>query len=264
MHKKNSCPKCGKEKDERASTCTSCHKDGKINRKTCEYCGNIFVGRGKQFCSIQCRNNSYERRQEITCLSCGGKFFIPLSATKNNRGKYCSRKCFGIGHGRAMTGKRWSLPESSKGKNHALYKNRTDHFCLFCGELYHTKPAEDKTTKFCSYKCHGAWFIRNIQKPTSIEVKIENVLKSLGVNYTSQSRVYKYLCDFQIKNLIIETDGDYWHGRERQIEKDAKRDKYLKDNGYFVLRLKEADINNRIDWCEKQIINSLKLVVPDP
>lgn len=39
-------------------------------------------------------------------------------------------------------------------------------------------------------------------------------------------------------NKIIEFDGSYWH---KDIEKDLKRDQFLKDMGYEVLRIKENE-----------------------
>jgi hypothetical protein len=50
--------------------------------------------------------------------------------------------------------------------------------------------------------------------------------------------------DFKYKNKIIEFDGDYWHSKPEQIEKDILRDKYLISNGYQILRVKEIDYKN--------------------
>lgn len=50
--------------------------------------------------------------------------------------------------------------------------------------------------------------------------------------------------DFKYKNKIIEFDGDYWHSKPEQIEKDILRDKYLISKGYQVLRIKEIDYKN--------------------
>jgi very-short-patch-repair endonuclease len=64
--------------------------------------------------------------------------------------------------------------------------------------------------------------------------------------------------------IIIETDGDYWHGRpgtkyefeERQILKqkdDRIKDIICKKWNNIILRFWENDINNNFDWIEKMI-----------
>jgi hypothetical protein len=47
--------------------------------------------------------------------------------------------------------------------------------------------------------------------------------------------------DFKCGNKIIEFDGDYWHSKPDQIERDRLRDEYLTGKGYEVLRIKEGE-----------------------
>jgi very-short-patch-repair endonuclease len=56
------------------------------------------------------------------------------------------------------------------------------------------------------------------------------------------------------KNIVIEFDGDYWHGKMGNIERENNRDNKLLNEGYKVLHIKE------IDWKEnpKGIINMCK------
>jgi len=94
---------------------------------------------------------------------------------------------------------------------------------------------------------------------SSIEVKIQNFLKSLHIEFLAHYYIsninHKYQCDIFIpsKNLIIETDGCYWHGCKtcnkkistfqlEQIEEDKIRTKELLKKGYNVIRLWEHDI----------------------
>jgi hypothetical protein len=54
----------------------------------------------------------------------------------------------------------------------------------------------------------------------------------------------KFFFDFFIKskNLIIEFDGDYWHGEARgNQERDKNRDEILKQEGFIVLHISERD-----------------------
>jgi|694.fasta_scaffold05385_17 hypothetical protein len=61
------------------------------------------------------------------------------------------------------------------------------------------------------------------------------------VIYTHEewSRVIKL--DFKFGNKIIEFDGDYWHSKPEQIEKDKLRNEFLLSKGYELLRIKEGE-----------------------
>lgn len=98
-------------------------------------------------------------------------------------------------------------------------------------------------------------------KDSSIEIKIQNFLKQLGIEfYTHQyikSIEHRYQCDIliPIMNMIIEVDGDYWHGnpqryskeqlnqrQKKQREMDELRTEELLERGYKVIRLWEDEI----------------------
>lgn len=93
-------------------------------------------------------------------------------------------------------------------------------------------------------------------KDTSIELKIENLLKKNNIIYQKQVPLCKIaIVDFLLLNnkLVIQCDGDYWHNRPGARERDEGQDKVLAQNGYTVIRLWEHDINNRIDVCLSKI-----------
>ena len=98
-------------------------------------------------------------------------------------------------------------------------------------------------------------------KDTSIELKLQGFLKQLNIEfYTHQYQKeieHGYQCDIYIPsmNLILEADGNYWHGNPSMYkwddladwQKDQRwtddlRTMELKHAGYEVLRLWEADI----------------------
>ncbi len=100
-------------------------------------------------------------------------------------------------------------------------------------------------------------------KDTAIEVKIQNFLKQLGIEYYSHFYIKniekKYRCDIFVPSikLIIECDGNYWHGNPKifsdnqlseriinQRELDKIRTKELISKGFKVLRLWEQKIKN--------------------
>jgi very-short-patch-repair endonuclease len=85
-------------------------------------------------------------------------------------------------------------------------------------------------------------------KDTSIEIKIQNFLKELNIEFYPHQYMreieHKYQCDVFIPsiNLIIECDGNYWHNFPFGREIDYIRTKELQDKGFNVLRLWERDI----------------------
>ena len=84
-------------------------------------------------------------------------------------------------------------------------------------------------------------------KDTTIEVKIQNFLEQLGIDYFKHKYMnikHGYQCDILIPsiNLVIECDGDYWHKYPIGNDIDHIRTKELIENGFKVLRLWEFEI----------------------
>lgn len=90
-----------------------------------------------------------------------------------------------------------------------------------------------------------------INKP---EKKVHAILDELGISYESQAVINdKFICDIKINNLIIEIDGEWWHGhpkfeplRPQQIaqkKKDSSKTAYLATCGYKVVRIWASDIS---------------------
>jgi very-short-patch-repair endonuclease len=76
----------------------------------------------------------------------------------------------------------------------------------------------------------------------------------LGLDYEHQAIIKdKFVVDFRLGNIILQCDGDYWHGHKRfeplterqlkQQKRDAAQDKYLQACGYTVIRVWECDMS---------------------
>ncbi|MCH7851111.1 MAG: DUF559 domain-containing protein [Nanoarchaeota archaeon] len=102
----------------------------------------------------------------------------------------------------------------------------------------------------------------NIKIPkidSSIEIKIQNFLKQLGIEFFTHQHMkieHGYQCDILIPsmNLVIECDGDYWHKYPIGLERDHIRTKELIEKGFKVLRLWERDI-------KKMELNDFKIKI---
>lgn len=86
------------------------------------------------------------------------------------------------------------------------------------------------------------------KKDSSIEVKIQNFLKELGIEFFTHQYMkeieHGYQCDILIPsmNLVVECDGDYWHKYPIGNDVDHIRTKELVEKGFKVLRLWECEI----------------------
>lgn len=95
-------------------------------------------------------------------------------------------------------------------------------------------------------------------KPTKLEQKMFQYLTELGVKFEPYFLIKpKFIVDVLVgDNLIIQADGDYWHGhprfenltdrqRKQQI-RDKAQDKYLETCGYKVIRIWESDMSKEL------------------
>lgn len=92
-------------------------------------------------------------------------------------------------------------------------------------------------------------------KDSSIEIKIQNYLKRLGIEFYTHNYISEiknaYQCDIFIpkqagiyKKTIIECFGDYWHNFPYGREIDNKRTLQLRKKGFRVLVFWECEIKD--------------------
>lgn len=79
---------------------------------------------------------------------------------------------------------------------------------------------------------------------TDIEAIIYALLDEPGLECERQKRVGAFRADAFVPrlNLVIEADGDYWHSLPGAEERDARKDSYLRELGYRVLRIRGSQI----------------------
>lgn len=93
-------------------------------------------------------------------------------------------------------------------------------------------------------------------KPNKLEIKAQHILKEFGVEFEPFAIIKpKFIVDFLIGHLVLQIDGEYWHGHPRcnplterqkaQRKRDKDQDKYLTECGYTVVRVWERDVNKK-------------------
>ena len=102
------------------------------------------------------------------------------------------------------------------------------------------------------------------------ELEFMKLLEELGILYELQKVVRLKIFDFYLPNynMLVEVDGDYWHGNPKKYKifsdkqnkrkiLDKRHNTYLKNNNWIVLRFWEDDIINNIDYCIQVIKSSI-------
>lgn len=212
----------------------------------CSNCGKTFKKDGysirkytNHFCSVSCqKEHAGKNKLNIVkvCEFCGKSFAARSRPTKNCPFKYCSKRC----HDRAID-------------------TRCEVVCPVCKKTFLANPKNRKKehSVYCSIQCKIAG-----KEPTIIEVIVGNILAHLNVKYLPQYRVGKYVCDYYLPNhnLIIECDGSYWHSIPKVQERDKRKNAYLKECKYKVLRLKESEIKTDRDTCVFKVTQAIGVV----
>jgi len=100
------------------------------------------------------------------------------------------------------------------------------------------------------------------KKDTSIEVAIQNELKSRGYKFKKHTVVLKnnpitkpYQCDilFPKQKIVVECDGNYWHNFPHFRPIDILRTKELQKEGFIVLRFWGSEIKANVECCVNEI-----------
>lgn len=225
-----------------------------INIK-CKYCNKIFYlpkSRIKQnivYCSRFCKHN--DSIVQKICIICNNKFEI--YKCYKNRIKTCSKKC---------ANKYISiLYKDKKFGSNLNGKIQQISYCRSCGKVFPIKPSHvaKGKNKYCSINCyHNGKHISGLEKKLYQAMISKNIYPSKQYPLTQKSHI-----DFAFPYIkfAIEADGNYWHSKPHMIKQDKIKNNRLINNGWFVLRLSENEINNNLDSCLSVInfiINSLQ------
>ena len=95
---------------------------------------------------------------------------------------------------------------------------------------------------------------------------VKDKLERLNINFIKNYKQSRYIFDFYLVdyNLVIECQGDYWHGNKKyfnipndiqikNIQRDENKIKYLQKNKIDSLFLWENEIHRDKDILEKII-----------
>lgn len=243
-----------KNREGKAKYCSKkCMYEGlKTPVKNCIACGKKFWRRNmrssQNYCSRECAANGRSTRETMTCDYCGEKTHKCKSNIKNYKKHFCSIECANKHQGR----------------------NKINFTCKTCGNEFKWSKSriKDHNPKYCSIKCrdddpdYKGHINGNISQQkkkglNKLELEGRRTLNELNIKFDEQVLMFnKFLVDVLLKekHIVIQWDGDYWHGHplqkpydKRQIKRkklDKSQDSYIKKCGYKVLRFWESDVKN--------------------
>lgn len=82
------------------------------------------------------------------------------------------------------------------------------------------------------------------RKSSSLERRLEQVLKTLDIDYIPQFEIGRCHVDFYLPyfDLAIEVDGSFWHSRPLAKRRDMNRDRFIRSRGHHVTRIPEGEL----------------------
>jgi very-short-patch-repair endonuclease len=89
--------------------------------------------------------------------------------------------------------------------------------------------------------------------------------KQVGLKFRQQVPIDHFIVDFAClsQRLIVEVDGGT-HGTDAVLRRDARRERYLRDQGFRILRLWNSDVMHNMEGVMDTIVAALHTPAPDP
>ena len=236
----------------------------------CEYCKKEYrtytAPRCKHhYCSRECSDKA--GTVEFECDFCGKRVIRKLSQYKTAKKHFCSISCANKWQGR----------------------NKKKYICKTCGKIFYRSPSWNKQKKgrYCSIECRTKdpeWIKNAVIKGNYIQCRKKGlnrleqkgniILDKLKLEYETQYLINDKMCvDVYIPkyNLIIQWDGDYWHGKDKpyneleervkkRVDRDRSQDAYLKTCGYNELRFWESEVIKREDVVYETIKRTIRQI----
>jgi very-short-patch-repair endonuclease len=105
-------------------------------------------------------------------------------------------------------------------------------------------------------------FARKLRREqTSAEQRLWQAIRNRqldGLKFVRQVAIGPYVADFACRQgrIVIELDGAT-HSTDEELARDARRETFLRDAGYTVLRFRNSDVYEALDpVCEAILANA--------
>lgn len=232
---------------------------GNIKVKICLYCGEAYYGGGTQrkYCSSDCFRASrsifgeqYKESELIVALICNEYPTANLEELAKKTNVSVINIC-NIANKRGIVRDIESRNKQYDTVNEYMTKNNPMKHPEIAAKVETWWAERPELRKVVGIKATQA---NQRNKPSKLEMRCAEYLTQLGLDYKHQAIIKdKFVVDFRMGNIILQCDGDYWHGHKRfeplterqfkQQKRDAAQDNYLQACGYTVIRIWESDMS---------------------
>ncbi|GHG80498.1 endonuclease domain-containing protein [Streptomyces griseocarneus] len=273
-------------------TCIECRTEFEIKPSRVE------KGRG-WYCSKACMHRS-DGTEERTCQGCGKRFRAVLSVIAQGWGSFCSQPCTSRRVTRAcqVCGSEFSVKQSVSDKGAGLYcsnpcrdqgkLNQVPKTCPQCGVEFSVPASLKDSRRACSRSCWSKMMGTDPRRsailararhemltnraPTRPERILYGLIDELmaelapDIGWERQLRLLdRWTVDAAIPalHLVLQADGDYWHGLHPEDRKDprvlgnmandGRQDRKLTAAGWTVLRFWERDLIRHLSACAERL-----------
>lgn len=224
------------------------------------------------------KSKSLQKKYEkIECSECH-KIFKSL---KTNKRKFCSRNC-SLNHNKKILQENREI--INKKISQKLKKIDSNGVCLYCHSDF---LKQRKNSIYCSRRCKSkhlsnlpenkervsrffskltkkrheegdcsiGWQSRNKLKLSYPEKLTFDYMENNNIDFERELKVGKYFIDFAFinKKIALEIDGRT-HDDIEVIEKDTRKNDFLKKRGWIVYRIKWVDDNKHFDRLKAFIV----------
>ena len=196
-----------------------------------------------------------DNKKSYKCPSCGCEKLLAESSYRQAiRLKRLCKSC-------AM--KKWQLEKYGEKQNRIFFtkcpkcnKNKK-HIWKNQSETQLKRLKQDLSKKLCKTCSNSLFYVLPKNKfDTKPERKFKDILKKLKIKYTQGFKLENKFYDFYLhkENILIEIDGNYWHGKnltneelnptqKHNRENDQLKNLIAKENSIPLLRFWEDEID---------------------
>lgn len=239
-------------------------KDGRWAKDwdCCQVCKTTKRPHAAKGLCARCYSRRREYKQGSHCVDCGietteraTRCYSCATKARWKRGEFCDRETKECSHKRTVAARAaWRC---------GAYDNRfTDDYRQKLSKA--TKAAwkrgdfdNEEWRRKQSEATKARWERGDMddifQSPTSIELQVAAALDIMGIEHTPQYRPEGYSCifdEFVLPNILIEVQGDYWHGDQcpDNQRRDAEKAQWAKDNDFELIEIWEHEIKEQGAW----------------
>lgn len=81
---------------------------------------------------------------------------------------------------------------------------------------------------------------------STLELKVEEILEEMDLAFIYEKKVLNWKVDYYLGcKTIIEVQGEYWHNLDKVKEKDERKFKELRNNGYKIIEIWENELSDK-------------------